>query len=86
MLEYRPDGSVREIPPEQCSACGGAILLVGWGECPLERCGQMGRTYTCAAKHTTMASWHVHRAVPSERARWHCGYEDSGPPPSSSSK
>lgn len=84
MLEQRPDGSVREIPPEQCSApdCGQTLLRPGWGECPQDRCGKMGRTYTCDAGHITMASWHEHRVVPDERPRWHCGYED----PSSSSK
>ena len=84
MLEYRRDGSVREIPPEQCPTCAGPIILVGWGECPLKTCGQMGRTYYCADRHTTMADWHQHRTVPSDRPRWHCRYEPE--PPSSSSK
>jgi hypothetical protein len=67
--------AVVEIPPEHCSGCDETRLRPGWGECPQPTCAAMDRTYVCVNGHTTMATWHVHRVVPSERARWHCGYE-----------
>jgi hypothetical protein len=74
---------VVEIPPERCSQCSETALRPGWDECPLPTCRKMGRTYLCANGHVTVATWHQHRVVPSERPRWRC---QSEPPPSSSSK
>lgn len=67
--------AVVETPPERCSACPDTQLRPGWGECPLKSCRRMGRVYECSANHVTVAPWHEHRTVPSERPRWHCGFE-----------
>lgn len=67
--------AIVEIPPEQCSTCSDANIRPNWGECPLSTCRQMGRVYDCPEGHVTVATWHVHREVPTERPRWHCGYE-----------
>lgn len=74
-MEQRPDGSLREVPPERCPQCGSTVLRPGWDECPQPDCRAMGRTYVCPGGHVTVAPWHEHRVVPAERARWHCGYE-----------
>ncbi|HEY7043264.1 MAG TPA: hypothetical protein VH419_06310 [Nocardioidaceae bacterium] len=68
--------AVVEIPPEHCSTCPETRLRPGWDECPLPGCRKMDRSYRCPANHLTMATWHEHRIVPSERPRWHCAYED----------
>lgn len=77
VLKRLPSGGLIEVPPDHCGhpGCTETLLRPDWGECPLPTCRAMCRVYDCPQGHVTVADWHEHRIVPTERPRWRCAYE-----------